>query len=303
MESEKEDLAHAACGDARCERPAWQTDLPAETLSLPGSAFLSAGDAEVSLLLYVLELDAGSRNALPFWVAELPSLPVLRWRGPKLGWVSRDAPVLLPQELAPHFPRIHQAVWNEHARQQGLAQASLLFASDAFGPPNLLLSPRHLELAKGDLQTLGVTERLSPLRDAQVYRLHLRLQAADAPAQLSLKRGVRAGSSQTWLALESARDDGEHCRDRLSALSCAGLCHERIEQIAADPAGRRIDVTSADRSEQLQACRSACDERLARKLASARNDGRQEREQAWQRLLQGLETMTGPGLFAWPLPP
>lgn len=304
-EGEKERLAHEACADARCERPAWQTDLPADTLSLPVSALLSAADAEGSVLLHVLELNATSHNALPFWVAELPSLPVLRWRGHKLWWLDRDAPVMLPQELAPHFPRIHQAVWNEHARQQGLAQASLLFASDAFGAPNLLFSSRYLGVGKGELQSLGVTERLAPLKDAQVYRLHLRLLAADAPAQLSLARGVRAGSSQPWLALESARDDGDLCRDRLAALSCAGLCHERVERIAQAPPGRFLmqphrDEMPEERSEQLQACRASCEEQLARKLAAARNDGRQEGEQAWQRLLQDLETMTGPGFFARP---
>lgn len=302
-EGEIEQLAHAACGDTSCERQAWQIELPSEAMSLPLSALLSSGEVETSLILYVLDLKGAANPRLRYRVAELPSLPVLRWRGRPVWWIERDTPVPLPLELVEHFPRIHRAVWDEHARQQGLGQASLLYASEASVAFNRRSTSHFLHLNKVDLQSLGVADRLLPMRDAQLYRLHLRLRAADAPSQLSLRPAEHAPRSQPWLALESAQDDGELCRDRLAALSCAGLCHERVEQIAADPAGRRMDVTSADRSEQLQACRSACDERLARKLASARNDGRQERELAWQRLLQGLETMTGPGFFARPLPP
>jgi len=303
-EGELEQLAHAACGGSSCERQAWQIELPSEALSLPLSALLPSGEVETSLILYVLDLKGAAYPTRRYRVAELPSLPVLHWRGRPVWWLDHEAPVLLPSELASHFPRLYRAVWEEHARQQGLSQASLLYASEA----PLALSHRSfsrlLSLDKVELQSLGVTDRLSLMREAQLYRLHLRLRAADAPAQLTLQPAESAPRSRPWLALESARDDGEHCRDRLSALSCAGLCHERVEQIAADPACsiklRRLDLMSADRGEQLQACRSACDERLARKLAAARNDGRQEREQAWQSLLQGLETMTGPGFFARP---
>ena len=303
--SEREHLRHALCPDADCEQPAWQTELPAGAQTLALRTWLLAdASAEAELVLYVLDLQAGSGSAGEYHLAGLPTLPPLSWKGRDAPWSWLKAPVRLPLELAGQFPQLYRAVWAEQARQQDRAEASLLFSSDWVSSLHAFRPTRYLGMQKHEFLALGAPDLLAPLKDAQLHRLHLRLRAADAPEQLSLQQLPRAGAgTRSWLAIQAAQDDGAQCRGHLATLSCAALCHERIERLALDPPGtyllepRRGELPES-RSEQMQACRASCNAQMARLAADAQDYASEGRAQARQELLDGLRRMTGPGFFA-----
>ncbi|WP_428503428.1 hypothetical protein [Roseateles sp.] len=303
--TEREHLLHALCPDADCEQPAWQTDLPADAQTLALRAWLLAdARSEAELVLYVLDLQAGSGSAGEYRLAGLPTLPSLSWKGRDAPWSWSQAPVRLPLELAAQFPQLFRAVWAEQARQQKRGEASLLFSSEWVNGLHALRRSRYLDLQTHELLALGAPELLASLKTAQLHRLHLRLRAADAPEQLSLQKLPRAGAgSRSWLAIQAAQDDGAQCSAHLATLSCAALCHERIERVALDPPGtyllepRRGELPES-RSEQMQACRASCNAQMERLAADAQDYASEGRDQARQELLDGLRRMTGPGFFA-----
>lgn len=294
---ERDELAHAACGAGRCDGEAWRLDLPAASPAALPLAELWPGLAATGpqwLVVYVVGPAKGSLT-----LTGIPQLRVadgLRMQRSFEQWRE----FRMPAQAAASFPAIHTAPLEHAARDQGLAQATVLMRADsvsAVRPPGYV---RGWTSTEAQRQALGLTG--DSKTNHNIARLLLRVVTADRP--LLQPVGVPWQTAETFADLRAVQlrpETPASCRAALSTMNCEAACDSKVASMKEPPRwdfyADRALVTLAAKQRRptcLRACQAQKDP--SDKALQQRFDAIAERQQqAWR----WVEQMTGRPAAAW----
>lgn len=295
---ERDELAHAACGAGRCSGEAWRLDLPAASSAALPLAELWPGLAAAGpewLVVYVVGPTKGS-----LILTGIPQLRVadgLRMQRSFEQWRE----FRMPAEAAASFPAIHAALLEQAARNQGLAQATVLMRSDsvsAVRPPRYI---RGWESTEAQRQALGLAG--DSVRNHDAARLLLRVLPTDRPLQLQ-PAGVPWQTAETFADLRAVQlrpETPASCRAALSTMNCEAACDSKVASMKEPPrwgfyADQALVTLAAD--QRRPACLRSCQAQKdpSDKVLQRRFDAIAERQrQAWA----WVEAMTGRPAASW----
>ncbi len=295
---EREELAHAACGAGSCNEKAWRLDLPAAppaALPLPELWPGLAAAGPEWLVVYVVRRTEGSLT-----LAGIPQLRVAdglhmersfeKWRETRM-----------PAQAAASFPAIHTALLEQEARNQGLAQSTVLMRSDrvsAVRPPQYV---RGWQSTEAQRQGLGLSG--DSVEGHDIARLLLRVMPADRPLLLR-PADVPWQTAETFADLRAVQlrpETPASCRAALSKMNCEAACDSKVASMMEPPrwgfyADQALVTLAAHqrRPACLRACRAQ--KNPPDKALQQRFDTIAERQQqAWA----WVESMTGRPAASW----
>lgn len=294
---ERDELAHAACGAGRCSGEVWRMDLPAASPAALPLAELWPGLAAAGpqwLVVYVVGPAKGSLT-----LAGIPQLRVadgLRMQRSFEQWREFRMPAL----AAASFPAIHTALLEQAARDQGLAQATVLMRSDsvsAVRPPGYVRGWASTEAQRQALGLAGDGET-----NHNIARLLLRVMPADRT--LLQPVGVPWQTAETIADLRAVQlrpETPASCRAALSTMNCEAACDSKVASMKEPPrwgfyADQALVTLAADqrRPACLRSCQAQNDP--SDKALQQRFDAIAERQQqAWR----WVEQMTGRPAAQW----
>jgi hypothetical protein len=206
--------------------------------------------------------------------------------------------VSLPIWVARRYPAIHQALLEQAARDQGLADRSAVMQISDQGSADGHIYVRSLSRVGDEMQQLGVVGPSS--RPLQVTRLLLRLMPGDTLAHWQLRTGRDGADSYNpgWFAREFAPVDAEQCVAAVQALRCEAACDARTPQIPPVLWLRHPSLSERMPAQRAQACRDSCvtqklraRDTLAGRLQQVADED--EKASRW------LETQTGRSAAEW----
>lgn len=281
---EQEAPGHPACAAGACKSVAWRAPVPTgEAGTLPLARLmpdLAARRPEWLVLYVVSPADSVTLQQ----VAALNPDDALRGPRSQIEWSQ----LRLPGDAAARFPAIHQALLEQAAVDQGLAQASVLMRNDVLSPVHSL-GNRDGWSTDFDGQRPALGLDAAHLRNHVVTRLLMRLVPADRPATLQLQTGAPFGSMLRLKALEQRPETLASCRSRLAALDCNQVCSSMTTTGAAQskPGSRRLRACA----QSCQAMTNPPDAVIQQRL----DDLAERQSQAWRWVAQ----MTGQPVSRW----
>lgn len=295
---ERDELAHAACGAGHCSEEAWHLDLPATTPAALPLAELWPGLAAAGpewLVVYVVGPTEGSLA-----LAGVPQLRVpdgLHMQRSFEQWRE----IRMPAQAAASFPDIHTALLEQEARNQGLAQSTVLMRSDSV---SAVRPPRYIRgWASTEAQRQGLGLSGDSVEDHHIVRLLLRVVPADRPLLLQ-PADVPGQTAETFADLHAVQlrpETPASCRAALSKMNCEAACDSKVASMKKPPrwgfyADKALVTLAAN--QRRPACLRACqaqkdppDKELQQRFDT--NAERQQQAWAW------VESMTGRPAASW----
>lgn len=295
---ERVELAHAACGAGHCSEEAWRLDLPAESPAALPLVELWPGLAAAGPEWLVVYVVGPTEDHLT--LAGIPQLRVpdgLQLQRSFEQWLA----VQMPAQAAASFPAIHTALLEHEARNQGLAQSTVLMRSDsvsAVRPPQYI---RGWESTEAQRQRLGLAG--DSVQNHDIARLLLRVMPADRPLLLQ-PADVPWQTAETFADLRAVQlrtETPASCRAALSKMNCEEACDSKVASMKVPPRwGFYADkalltlATKRRRPACLRACqaqKNPTDQALQQRFDTLAE--RQQQAWAW------VESMTGRPAASW----